>query len=110
MNEHEWITYSIEKLFETNQNVEESNIGQNEDNFNQNDKPSEEGQYELQDILENLNEPINLIDSSAFQLDSRFFKLEIQKEYKVLTFENKNVQAIFNILINFIGLGDSGQQ
>ena len=57
----------------------------------------------MQDILDNLNEPVNLIDSSTFQMDSRFFKFEMQKEYKILKFEHKNVQAIFNVLMNLIG-------
>lgn len=64
---------------------------------------SQEGDLELQNILKDLNEPINLIDSNQFQMDSRYFKLEMQKEYKLLVFENKFVQAIFSLLINSIG-------
>lgn len=67
------------------------------------DMQSQEGDLELQNILRDLNEPINLIDSNAFQMDSRYFKLEMQKEYKLLIFENMFVHSIFSLLVNMIG-------
>jgi len=52
--------------------------------------------------LANLNEPINMVDGSACEMDSRYFKLEVQKELKLLCFENKSIHTLFNILINNI--------
>lgn len=90
IQENERLQYKTEMFLETQ--IENGVNGRNPESTQQEKQElSQEGDNELKEILDNLNEPINLIDSNTFQMDSRYFKLEMQKECKLLTFENKHV-------------------
>ena len=113
IQENPWLKHKVENVHEASINLEnkDKKFGDEEMDIDEKkqEPQSQEGDLELQNILKDLDEPINLIDSSAFQMDSRYFKLEMQKEYKLLVFENKYVQGIFSLLINSIGQGFGGQ-
>ena len=69
----------------------------------QKNSPLEDDGETMDEILGNLNEPLNLqLAGDHTEMTSRYFKLQQREATKLYTFRDKNIHTFFNLLANFV--------
>ena len=81
--------------------VDEESSNTDENNKNQK-VVDDEDPLDLDEIMAGLQTPINMQTNDEV-MNENYFSLRMKNHIKLYTFKNNNVQAIYNLIANYIG-------
>ena len=86
------LKYNVEKLFT---DIVDKKIHQTQ--------PQQEAdRLDMDEIMEDIQQPLNIVTGQEVEMNSRYFKLQARESVKRYTFRKKYIHVFFNMLVNFI--------